>query len=473
MANADQPAATASPLETLPRVLGPLDAIAVVVGSIIGSGIFLKASTVAKELESFGPIISVWILIGVVTLCGSLALAELAAMLPHAGGPYVYLREAYGPLPAFLWGWTEFWIIRTGSIGALACATVIYLNELVPMTRLTQGLTAIAIVAGLSAINVFSTRWGAAVQNAATIAKVLFLIGIIVLPVLLQEADVSRLQPVWPREVSGSFWRAFGLAMIAVLWPYDGWINIAPVAEEIRNPQKNVPLGLIVGMLVVIAVYVGTNISYHLMLTMDELIATPAVASAVCERLFSRFGDFGGQLAAIGVMCSTFGAVNSNMLTGPRIYFAMARDGFLPARIRDVHQIHRTPANAIWIQAAWTIVLLTGAYFWESDLRNDPRDVFDALTDFVIFGGSIFYAMAVGAVFVLRRTRPDLPRPYRTWGYPVTPLLYLGVFAAAMVSMLLDKPAQSAKGTILIFGGVIYYYLMRRWNASRISPPSS
>lgn len=453
---------------TLPRVLGPFDAVAVVVGSIIGSGVFLKASKVAAELHSFGPIVSVWIVVGVLTLCGALALAELAAMLPHAGGPYVYLREAFGPLPAFLWGWTEFWIIRTGSIGALACATVIYLNELVPMPRLTQAVWAIEIVVGLSAINVFSTRWGAAVQNLATAAKVSFLIVIIVVPFFLQEAHESNLEPVWPGTISTNFWRAMGVAMIAVLWPYDGWINIAPVAEEIRNPQRNVPLGLIIGMLVVIVVYVGANTSYHLVLSMDEVIASKAVASSACQQMFRSVGDYGGTLAAVGVMCSTFGAVNSNMLTGPRIYFAMARDGLLPEKIRHVHAIHRTPANAIVIQAAWTVVLLVGAYVWKSAPTDDPRDAFDALTDFVIFGGSIFYAMAVGAVFVLRRTHPEWPRPYRTWGYPVTPLLYLMMFAAALVSMLLDKPLQTAAGTILILSGVLYYGWTTRRNGRQL-----
>lgn len=450
----------APPSEKLPAVLGLFDAITIVVGSIIGSGIFLKASTVAQELPMFGPIMLIWIGVGLVTLCGALALGELAAMLPQAGGPYVYLREAYGRLPAFLWGWTEFWIIRTGSIGALACATTIYLNQLVPIDRLTQELIAIGIVVGLSGINIVATRWGANVQNITSIIKVAFLAALILLPILLQQESVANLDPVWPTSTPLSFWRAMGVVMIAVLWPYDGWINIAPVAEEIRNPQRNVPWALAIGMLLIITIYAGTNATYHLVLPMDQVAGSAAVASDVWRALFS---ETGAMIAALGVMCSTFGAVNSNMLAGPRIYFAMARDGLLPAGICRVHGKFQTPANAIVMQCAWTCVLLMVAYAWKAH----PVEAFDALTDFVIFGGQIFYAMAVGAVFVLRRKRPELHRPYKTWGYPVTPALYLAAFVAALVALLLEKWAQTFAGTALIIAGVIFYQFATRREARR------
>src|SRR5688572_4668262 len=248
----------------LPRVLGAWDAVAIVVGSIIGSGVFLKATYIAKNLGveyGFGPTILVWIVMGLVTLCGSLALAELAAMLPHAGGPYVYLREAYGRLWAFLWGWTEFWIVRTGSLGALACATVIYGNSFletlerqqllpaflagaVPLSHWTQCLGSMALALICTVINVVGTRWSARTQNITTIIKVGFLLFLIVGPLILLKANPSNLAPMWPASLSIDFWKAIGLATIAVMWPYDGWINIAPVAEEIREPQRNVPLAL-------------------------------------------------------------------------------------------------------------------------------------------------------------------------------------------------------------------------------------
>jgi APA family basic amino acid/polyamine antiporter len=457
-------------IENLPRVLGLFDAITVVVGSIIGSGIFLKVGNVAGALHSFGPIISVWVGVGIVTLCGSLALAELAAMLPHAGGPYVYLREAYGRLPAFLWGWTEFWVVRTGSVGALSCATVIYLAEISPMGRLAQEVTAIGIVAGLSVINIISTRWGARVQNVTTIVKLGFLASIICLPMLLGKTDPANLEPVWPAASAPHLVKAFGVAMIAVLWPYDGWINLAPVAEEIHEPQRNVPRGLALGMLIVILVYVGANISYHLSLPMDHLagIIDPATGefvpghkptATVASDLFKGlFGPQGAKLAALGVMCSTFGAVNSNMLTGPRIFFAMARDRLLPASIRKVHGSYGTPSNAILIQGVWTTILLIIFYAW----KDNPKEAFDGLTDSVIFGGLIFYGMAVAAVYVLRRTRPDVPRPYRTWGYPVTPALLLIAYSAAAISEITQRPTESMGVAALIATGIIYFAFASR-----------
>jgi APA family basic amino acid/polyamine antiporter len=465
------------------------------VGSIIGSGIFLKASTVATELGSFIPIMSIWIVIGLVTLCGALALAELAAMLPHAGGPYVYLREAYGRLPAFLWGWTEFWIIRTGSLGALACATVIYGDILlqametggllpeviarqIPLTHASQAVVALLLTFGVSIINVIGTRWAAWVQNITSVIKVGFLIFLIVAPFVLFKANVDNLQPLWPQSASLSFWKAMGVAMIAVFWPYDGWINIGPVAEEVKDPQRNVPIALVVGMFIVIGVYLGANISYHLVLPMQDVANSKGVASDVTQTLL---GPMGVWFAALFVMCSAFGALNSNLLAGPRIYFAMARDGLFPAFIRQVHPRFRTPAYAILAQMAWSLVLIIGAYAWTAPAAakisptvtaeqqsmpvkqpNPAGDAFDSLTNFVIFGGSIFYAMAVGAVFVLRKTRPDLPRPYKTWGYPLTPAFYLLIFAAAVVSLLVGALFETIVGSLLILAGVIVYFIVAK-----------
>jgi basic amino acid/polyamine antiporter, APA family len=442
------------PHRELPRVLGLWDAVGVVVGSIIGSGVFLKASVVAVALGAFGPIISVWIVLGLVTLCGSLALAELAAMLPTAGGPYVYLREAYGRLPAFLWGWTEFWVVRTGSLGALASATVIYLNaaiaDVYPLSRAEQGTIAVGLILLLTAVNWRSTRWGASLQNTMAIIKVSFLLALIVLPFAMGATKIENLSPLWPQDASASYWRAIGLAAVAVLWPYDGWINIGPVAEEIKDPQRNIPIALTLGMLVIIVIYAAANTVYHLVLPMNVVAGSKAVASDVFLVLF---GSSGAQWAALGVMCSTLGATQSNLITGPRIYFAMARDGLLPASLARVHAKNETPANAVLAQSIWASLLVVATYIWTAD----PYAAFNALTDFVIFGGSLFYALAVGAVFVLRFKRPDLPRPYRTWGYPVTPALYLLAFAGALVSMLIDKWYQTAIGSLLILAGVIYY----------------
>jgi basic amino acid/polyamine antiporter, APA family len=459
------------PGNVLPRVLGPIDAVAVVVGSIIGSGIFLKVDTVARELGSFGPIITVWAIAGIASLCGSLALAELAAMLPQAGGPYVYLREAYGRPVAFLWGWTEFTIVRTGTLGSLSFGTVIYLDgflqsleasgwspawlaDVTPLPHAAQAALAIGAVGLLSAINVIGTRWSAATQNLTTLIKVGFLLLIILGPFVLGKGDSANLQASSSTAKSwGEILRGVGPALIAVYWAYDGWINIAPVAEEIREPHRNVPIGLGAGMLVVIAVYVGTNIGYFLLMPIAHVAATSTVAADACGILF---GSIGALLAAFGVMVSTFGALNSNLLAGPRIYFAMARDRLFPATIRRVDPRFKTPANAILAQAFWSVlqIVVVAAF------AANPKGVFDSLTDFVVLGGTIFYGATVAAVYVLRSKMPEANRPYKTWGYPITPLFYLLVSAVVVATVNLQQIVAVA--SLLALGGVVYLIAGRR-----------
>ena len=495
--------------QTLPRVLGLFDATCMVVGSIIGSGIFLKVSKVDSALAPYGflSIMGIWLFVGLVTLCGALALAELGAMFPQAGGPYLYLREAYGRLPAFLWGWTEFWVVRTGSVGALACATALYFHQLVELPPWGQTLLAVGIVVGLSLINLFSTRWGAGVQGAATVAKVAFLAGLIVLPFLLRRIDPANLQPLlnWNEAQPSllTFWKAIGIAMVGVLWPYDGWINLGPVAEDIREPQRNVPLGLGIGLGIVIFVYLGANVSYHLTLSMSHLSASSTVAADVFQVLF---GPVGAQIAALGVMCSTFGATNSNMITGPRIYLAVARDGLVPRWLHRIHPVYQTPANAIVAQAVWTVLLIVLFSVWKpsepqptspatdegktaavapsglaepaatskeaartaTPPATEPHSVrmkqaFDNLTDSVICAGLLFYGLTVSAVYVLRRTRPHVERPYKTWGYPLTPALLLVAYAGAFVSLLIQQPQQTLSVLMLIASGVVYYFVASRW----------
>jgi APA family basic amino acid/polyamine antiporter len=460
-----EPAAAGRP-QQLPRVLGLWDGVGMVVGSIIGSGIFLKVSNVDKALQEygFGPIIGVWVVVGLVTLCGSLALAELAAMFPHAGGPYLYLREAYGKLPAFLWGWTEFWVVRAGSVGALSCATALYLDQIVPLSKLGQETVAIAIVVVLAAANIISTRWGASVMNLFTGIKLLFLGGLILLPTLLGFADFSHWEPLWQPSSEKHLWTALGAALMAVMWPYDGWMNLTPVAEDMREPQRNVPLSLGLGLLVIILVYVGANLSYHLVLTIPEAAQSNAIASDVCRVMF---GPIGATIAAAGVMCSTFGAANSTMICGPRIYLAMARDGLLPAALHRLHHRRETPANAILAQALWTVLLIVLFFAW----NESPKEAFDGLTDSVVTAGLIFLALTVLAVYVLRAQRPDAERPYRTWGYPVTPALLVGIYGFVFVRTLLDHWQQTAGVLVLIASGLVYYAWVRRKPAD--SPSTS
>jgi amino acid transporter len=482
------PAAASKPVEVLPRVLGPFDAVTLVVGSIIGSGIFLKVSNIDNLVPSFGTIMLVWVVGGIATLCGSLSLGELAAMLPQAGGPYVYLREAYGRVTAFLWGWAEFSIIRTGSLGSLACGTVIYLNktlasaeetgllpgflaDFVPLPHWGQGLATVLAVLVLTWINAIGIRAAARTQNITTVIKVGFLLVLMLSPLAFGQWSVSNLQPIAPPEISLDLFKAFGLAMVAVFWPYDGWINIGPVAEEIREPQRNVPLGLGLGVLVVTLVYCGANIGYHLCLPLSQTRASEAVAADVFAKVL---GPYGVPLAAAGVMISMFGALNSNLLAGPRIYFAMARDRLFPRAIGQVHPRFRTPLNAILAQSGWSITQILFVF----SIVDQPRDAFNTLTDFVVLGGTIFYALVVAAVIVLRFKLPNLERPYRVWFYPLTPILYLLVAALVVGSMVLaafgEKPSyvdvfQIPAVAGLMIVGLVLYAVFRRLESTPAS----
>lgn len=475
-----EPAGEIAP-NTLPRVLNVFDATAMVVGSIIGSGIFLKVGKVDQYLMAWGflPIIAVWIFVGLVTLCGSLALAELAAMYPQAGGPYLYLREAYGRLPAFLWCWTEFWVVRTGSVGALACASAIYLDKFLqqpsdphpPLGHWGQLLIVVIMIVGLTIINVISTRWGAAVQNLTTVVKLGFLGSLIVLPILMGHIHFENLLPLWvtspefktaaiaaasPSPASPtSLLPALGLALIAVFWPYDGWINIGNVAEEIREPRTNVPRALALGIGTVALVYVGANLSYHLVLSMPVVANSKTLAADLFTVLF---GTWGAKFAAFGVFCSTFGAANSNLISGPRIYFAASRDGLVPQFIQRVHPRFHTPANSILLQGIWTTILVI-AFYW---ISIEPKDVFDLITDAVICAGLIFYSLTVAAVYVIRIRRPDAERPYKTWGYPFTPALMIATYAIAFVGQLIDQLDKIAWVLALIAAGLIYYAVVAR-----------
>lgn len=473
--------APAQPEHELPRVLHLYDAVAVVVGSIIGSGIFLKVDKVATEVgldHGFGPVLLIWLVGGIVTLCGSLALGELAAMMPHAGGPYVYLRTAYGRTTGYLWGWSEFAIVRTGSLGSLAFGTVIYFDRLlvslkelgylpgflesfVPLSLLAQTALALAAIWFLSYINVIGTRASANTQNLTTVLKVGFLALLMFGPWLfLPSGSSQNLHPLWKMGEGWGFWKGVGLAMLAVYWPYDGWINIGPVAEEIKEPQRNVPRALLLGVLTVTFVYVLTVVGYHLTLPMEKVAQAKSIAAEVFQQIL---GAWGPVLAATGVMISTFGALNSNLLVGPRIYFAMAREGLAPSLFRKVHPLYKTPANAVILQAVWStlqVVVVAALY-------SQPKDVFDTLTDFVVVGGTTFYSLAVAAVYVLRWTHPNDDRPYRTWGYPITPALYLAASAMVIISSAL----ADLNGLLVVAGllvlGLLLLPLLRSGPAAK------
>ena len=470
----------------LERSLGPIMALCVIVGSVIGSGIFLVPARVAQQLPAIGPILIAWIIGGLFSLAGALTLAELAARLPHAGGAYVYLREAYGPLPAFLFGWTEFLIVRSGSMATLAAAFAIYAVQLVEWPAgwnpilLEAGLAVLAIgLVGL--INAMGTRWGGSLQVLGTLLKVIALLAMIVLPFWLHKAQPALLTPVWKPRTGSIQFLAFMQAMVSVLWAYDGWVVSASLAEEIRQPERNIPRTLIAGVFLLIFLYMSMTLVYHLVLPMEEIAAASTERGsprAVSADFFRTLLGAQGQVAiCLIVMTSTLIALNGNVLSGTRVYFAMARDGVFPASLAHISSGRGTPARAIAVQTAWAIVLVIAASLfilvpppavgsvppwiqttWAA-LHDTP--LYDFLYNYVIFGATVFYLLSILSVFRLRKVQPASAGVYQTWGYPVTPIVFALGSLVLLASMLVQTPLQSFAGLAIVLLGMPAYRIFR------------
>lgn len=484
---------------SLPRVLGLWIATAVVVGTVIGSGVFKKGRNVAENVPEFGPAMGVWVLGGVLTLLGALALAEVATLYPRAGGNYVFLREGYGRMAGFLWGWVEFWIIRSASIAALATMFTesfhdVLRQSLHPGSKADvlafwprQLLTAL-VIAGLAAVNARGTRLGGGLQLLITVVKVGSLLFIIVLPFAVYAAvseptyppRVENLSPTWPAGVFGVNWALFGSALIGVLWAYHGWMNIGPIAEEVTHPQRNIPLALLGGVLLLIGLYCGANLAYYLIIPREEMAALKdtTVATEFCFRLL---GPVGAIIASAIVMTSVFGSLNGNLLVGPRLLYAMGKDGLAPASLAELHPRYRTPILATIVLATWAclLVLCVGALtqyrlpvlplgFTELDL-NVPagKSPFDVVTDFAMFGAVTFETLAVASIFVFRRTVPPTPenRPYLCWGYPVVPAVYVALMCGVIVTFFVT-PQQRSEAMIGLgfmgLGAFVYLTVFHR-----------
>lgn len=487
----------------LPRVIGPWIATAIIVGTVIGTGVFVKGRKVADNVPEFGLIMGVWVLGGVLALLGSLALAEIAVLFPRAGGNYVFLREGFGRMAGFLWGCVEFLIIRAASGAALATMFTesfhdvlrqsLYPDQkgLVVLSFWPRQLMTVLLLVGLTAISVRGTFLSGAVQFAITVLKVASIIFIIVLPFTVYAAvseptyppKLSHLSPTWP--TSGINWSGFGVALVAVLWAYNGWMNIAPVAGEVRDPHRSIPFALIVGVFILIALYCGAQFAYHLVLPHDAIIKKDADGKLSSTPLATEFvaaliGPVGLVIASAIVMTSVLGALNGNILVGPRLLYAMGQDRLAPAKLSAIHPRYQTPANATWVMTIWAclLVVCVGALtqypipvfslgFGEIDLNVPPgKSPFDIMTDFVIFGSVTFETLAVATIFVFRRRIPPTPenRPYRCWGYPVVPALYIAIMAAVLVNFFVNPESriEAFVGMGFIGGGAIVYLLFFR-----------
>jgi len=435
----------ASPMATrdLTRRLGLWDAKAIVIGTIIGSGVFIVPGAIARALPSPEWMLSIWVIAGLLSLCGALAFAELGAMLPHSGGQYVYLREAYSPLWGFLFSWVLLLVVRSGSTATLAVGFSIYLSYLIPMPPLVERLSAPAIILLLTALNYRTLVGGALMQNVTTVLKVgglLFVAGI----ALFYAAPAGVEAVAAPTGDFGG--TEIGIAMLACLWAYNGWFQAGFVGGEIRNPGRNLPISLGAGVGIVIVLYLLANVAYMRVLTVEEIAGTERVAAVVLERVF---GSAGGTIISLIILISITGAINAGILTGPRVYYAQSRDGLFFKIFGEVHHRYGTPAFAVLLQGVWAALLsLSGTY--------------TGLFSFAMFAAWIFYGMAVVGVIILRKKRPEWERPYRMWGYPVTPVLFGLASAWLVASTLIEKPLPSLAGLGLIVSGVPLYFWWRR-----------
>lgn len=439
--------------ERLPRQLGLWSAVAVVIGSTIGSGIFRTPAGVAQKIDDVPLFLLAWVLGGVVAVCGALSYAELAAMFPRSGGIYVFLREAFGPIPAFLFGWAELLIIRPGAYGAIGITASAYTLRTVGLdpaaeafglsVRADQALGAIMIII-VAAVNYQGIKSGAILQNVSTLFKSLALLALVVLgfaigqphsagPMLEQHAVVA-LSP-------------FLLAMVAILWAYDGWADLAFVAGEVKDPQRTLPRALFIGTGIVVVLYLSANLVYLYLIPIQQMKQAELVAADVALLLI---GQAGIVAISAAVAVSTFGTLNGSMMTAPRIFFAMADDGLFPKAIARVNPVTGSPTAAIILAAVLGVIFVLIRTFTE-------------LADQFVIGIWPFYAMGVWAVFILRKTRPEMPRTYRTWGYPVVPLLFLAGSVFLLGNYLVSVPKAFAIDVIVILSGVPVYYAWKKW----------
>jgi basic amino acid/polyamine antiporter, APA family len=425
----------------LPRKLTLMDASTIVVGTIIGSGIFLVPNLIARNLPSAGWIIAVWIFTGVLSFFGALAYAELGAMIPATGGQYIYLREAYGPLCAFLCGWTYFFVVISAAVAWLSIAFANYLGYFVPLTPLTSKLVALGLILAVTLVNYRGVVAGAAVQNLFTFLKIAGLVVLIAASFLYGHPAASATGTIPPITVS-----SFGVAMIACVLSYDGWVALSFVAGEVRNPKRNLTLAVAVGLASVIGIYVLANLAYLRVLSVAEIASADRVGALVAER---TMGPFGASLLTLTILISIFGAANGWSMTAPRIYFAQARDGLFFRRFGTVHPRHQTPAFAILAFGFWCVLLaVTGTY--------------ESLASYAMYAAWIFYGLTSAGVLVLRHKYPQRERPYKMPGYPVTLFLFIAVALGFVVNTFVATPGPAAVGTLLILTGIPVYLLWNR-----------
>ena len=434
--------------ETLKRTLGSRDLTLLVVGNVIGSGIFLvPASVLLQSGESVPIAISVWLVGGLLSLMGALSYAELGSMDPGVGGLYAYIRDAFGPFPAFLYGWTLFFVIGAGTVATLAVAAADYMTQFTPMSSTQKSIIAVTLIVVMAVINVRGTKGSASVQNLATAIKVIAILAMSAVLFVLGEGSTL---PAVVRTVAPASMSGIGLSIISVLWAYEGWQYVTFVAGEAKDPQRTIPRALIVGTLILIAVYLVANFAYVAALGTARMAVSDRVAG---EAVAQVLGPTAGKAIALAIIISMYSAAHATVITAPRVYFSMARDGLFFQKLAEIHPRYGTPAIAVLASCAWAAVLaMTGT--------------FQQLLTYVVFIGWIFYALGAAAVIALRIKRPDAVRPFRVPGYPVTPALFVVAAAVIVGNTVISQPRQAAIGIGVVLLGAPAYMMWRKRRAA-------
>lgn len=430
----------------LPLTLGLRDLILLTIGSVIGSGIFLVPGAVLRQVHGFIlPALLVWLVGGILSLLGALTYGELGAMKPAAGGLYVYIRDCFGRFPAFLFGWTLFFVISSGAVATLAVAFSAYLGELVPLTPLSEKVIAVAMIAVVAGVNVIGTRQSSDLQNWTTAAKVIGIILMSTALLWLGRGFRGAGPTLWPAHVDLPLASGFGLAMISVLWAYEGWQYVTYNAGEVIDAKRNFPLGLLIGTAALVGIYLFANLGYFAALGATGVANSTRLAATAVSTVIAPAAV---KLIVIMILISIFSATNGTMLSSPRVFYAMARDRLFFQGLAKVHPRFQTPALAIFARALWSAILaVTGT--------------FEQLLTYVIFIGWIFYALGAASIFVYRTRWPDAVRPYRVPGYPVTPLLFIIAAVALAFNTILTQPTQAAIGLGIVFLGAPAYLIWR------------
>ena len=424
------------------RALGVLDASLLVIGCIVGVGIFRSASSIAAHVPSIAAMLVLWTFGGLLSLCGALCYAELAALFPKTGGDYIYITHIYGRFFGFLFGWTKLFIERTGTIAILGAVFADYFSRVIPYPSDGARWVASLGIVLLTAVNAFGIRWGKYVQNAMTVIKIAALASLIGAGVWIVLTHRAVAEDWSMPPLSLPHLQSLGVGLVFVLWTYGGWTEAAYVAEEVRDPTRNVPRALVLGLVLTTALYALVNWSYLVAMPVTQLAQTPLVASAVMQKIL---GAGGAAFIALMITCSAFGALNGYILTGGRILYALGQDHALLAKLGRLHPRRRTPLAALWLNAAIAILLV-----WTK--------TFDQIATYSTLAISLFFTLAVAGVIILRQREPDRPRPYRAWGYPLTPILFCLTMAAFMADIAWKAPRDAGFGFGLVLVGIPLYF---------------